>query len=62
MQNIDIVTAAQNGSLQDVCDALSAGVHVDTTNEVCYTYFSLCHLSCVRGYIRHHIASLFTSQ
>ena len=38
MQDIDIVTAAKNGSLQDVCDALSAGVHVDTTNEVCYTY------------------------
>ena len=47
MQNMDIVTAAQNGSLQDVCDALNAGVHVDTTNEVCYTYFNLCHLSCV---------------
>ena len=35
MQNLDIVRAAQNGSLQDVCDALNEGVHVDTTNEVC---------------------------
>ena len=35
MANIDIVDAAAAGSLELVCQALKAGVPVDTTDEVC---------------------------
>jgi len=35
MANIDIVGAALAGSLELVCQALKAGVPVDTTDEVC---------------------------
>ena len=35
MANIDIVDAAKAGSLELVCQALKAGVPVDTTNKVC---------------------------
>ena len=33
--DINIVKAAEAGSLELVCQALKAGVPVDTTNEVC---------------------------
>ena len=43
LQKIDFIEAASAGSLQGVCDALKAGVHVDATvitgsfdNKVCY--------------------------
>ena len=39
---MDILTAAEEGSLKGVCDALEAGVLVDTTDRVWYTY--LLHL------------------
>jgi len=35
MANTDIVGAALAGSLELVCQALKAGVPVDTTDEVC---------------------------
>jgi len=34
LQTMDIVTAAEEGSLKGVCDALEAGVPVDTTDSV----------------------------
>ena len=35
LQEMDIVKAANDGSLERVSGALRAGVHVDTTNKVC---------------------------
>ena len=47
LQMMDIVRAAALGSLQVVCDALEAGVPVDTTAKVCYVCVSLTSTSCV---------------
>ena len=44
---MDILFAALAGSLQVVCDALEAGVPVDTTTKVCYVCAPLTSTSCV---------------
>ena len=53
LQKIDFIEAASAGSLQGVCNALKAGVHVDATvltgslnidNRVCYGNISFQNL------------------
>ena len=63
LQKIDFIEAASAGSLQGVCDALKAGVHVDATvitgsfdNKVCYgnssSFQNLCTdtVRCIYSY------------